>query len=156
MTVLFDGIAFSPLRQARRSFIETGTSNHRDSGTRDTDGPEQKSVVEEAVMMTKTTVVVPKSEGTGCSNQLGILFWLPDHHRYRLTITIRSRREGACSSTAIRCFPLVKIAPRFLLYSFPGIAAGPLVHHPALLKILVARGIHGLKNCSRNRFIWKF
>ena len=64
MTVLFDGIAFSPLRQARRSFIETGTSNHRDSGPRDTDGPEQKSVVEEAVMMTKTTVVVPKSEGT--------------------------------------------------------------------------------------------
>jgi hypothetical protein len=35
--------------------------------------PEQKSVMEEAVMMTKTTVVVPKSEGTGCSNQLGIL-----------------------------------------------------------------------------------
>jgi hypothetical protein len=35
--------------------------------------PEQKSVagksvVKEAVMMTKTTVVVPKSEGTGCSN----------------------------------------------------------------------------------------
>jgi hypothetical protein len=32
--------------------------------------PEQKSVVEEVVMTTKTTVVVPKSEGTGCSNQL--------------------------------------------------------------------------------------
>jgi hypothetical protein len=117
--------------------------------------PEQKSVVEEAVMMAKTTIVVPKSGGTGCSNQLGILLWLPDDHRYRLTIT-RSRWEGACFSTAIRCFPLVKIAPRFLLYSFPGIATGPLVHHPALLKILVARGIHGLKNCSRNRFIWKF
>jgi hypothetical protein len=98
--------------------------------------------VEEAVMMAKTTIVVPKSGGTGCSNQFGILLWLPDDHRYRLTIT-RSRWEGACFSTAIRCFPLVKIAPSF-------------VHHPALLKILVARGIHGLKNCSRNRFIWKF
>jgi hypothetical protein len=47
--------------------------------------PEQKSVVEEAVMMAKTTIVVPKSGGTGCSNQLGILLWLPDDHRYRLT-----------------------------------------------------------------------
>ena len=36
--------------------------------------PEQKSVVEEVVMMTKATVVVPKSEGTGYSNQLGICF----------------------------------------------------------------------------------
>jgi len=79
--------------------------------------PEQKSVVEEAVMMTKTTVVVPKSEGTGCSNQLGILLWLPDDHRYRLTI--RSRWEGACFSTAIRCFPLVKIAPSSFFTRFP-------------------------------------
>jgi len=43
--------------------------------------PEQKSVVEEAVMMAKTTIVVPKSGGTGCSNQLGILLWLPDDQK---------------------------------------------------------------------------
>jgi hypothetical protein len=47
-------------------------------------------------------------------------------------------------------------ALRILLYSSAGIAASPLVHHPALLKILVARRLYGLKNCNRNRFVWEF